>query len=424
MSKIAEIALREGLNRRRQVIGHRMAIPRSTNNSSSPNYLQHESRISFRVGPQDATDIQFAFCPWFDQESGGTGEAELTADYTVRCALEMTSPQALAIVGRFGGSKTGTMRGGDPAYFCDPIPTVLRKNTDYLAQSSIKVAAAGDAVPISMRTWHSLDRGYRSDGAATQVGNTGNWSVPANGSLSAGFGPSLIVGIPSVRTPAVMLRGHSRISGTGDTVTYNGVDLGDGYGNLGYAARALGNMDDAHNVVPYAYWSRAGNRTSYEDYAPSFRKRRVYELFTHCLWDNGVNDVSSGSSLAAIQQQALRDFAEMKAAGLHITVVTQLTKTTGAWTLVDGSDQVLVTGFEPGGVCDQLNDWFFSLVPQGLIDDVIDPRPLMQDPRTNKWLANGTAGYLTADGTHKTTLAHVMQAELVRKWARGLKVIH
>ncbi len=401
---------------RSQVIGHRMMIPRSTSTSTAT-YLQHESRIQFRTGPVDSNDIQFGYCSWFDSEAGTSGEAELTTNGNIRCALEMTTPTALAIKGKFGGVIVPLMNAGEVLLLSDFMPVTLTANTNYFAQSGYKALVIGDLIPTSQRSYNTNDRGFRSAGGSTQVGNTGSWSTPADsGSASDGWGPSLIIGVPRVPTPAVMLFGHSRISGTGDTST------GDGFGNIGYAARALGNLDASHNVIPYTYVSKSGNTLAKEDYNPSFRKRRFFEYHTHVLWDNAVNDIANGVALATLQAQALREFVEFKAAGLHVTAVCQLSKTTGAWTLADRSDQTISSGFAVGGVCDQFNAWLLSLVGGGLVDQVLDPRPLVQ-ASDNKWLADGTVAKYTADGTHQTAFAHTLIAtNQMLPWATSLTV--
>lgn len=400
---------------RAQVVGHRLQIPRSTITSGA-NSLQHESRISFRIGSVDVQDLQFGFCPWFDQESAGTGEAAIATTGTIACALERTTPLALATVGTFNGLPTASLPPGYNFLFSDKFAGTCLANTDYFAQSSYKVTTLADVIPIAERGNHSADRGFLSNGVSTQIGTVTTWSTPASGSSSTdGWGPSIVIGVPKVPIPAVMLFGHSRPSGFGDTK--------DNFGNLGYAARALGNMDASHNIIPYAGMCRPGNKLSYEDYNPSYRKRAVYNYFTHVLWDNAVNDIAANAVLATMQAQALREFTEFKAAGLHVTVVLQVSKSTGAWTLANGSDQTLAAAFQIGGLCDQFNAWLLTLVGGGLVDQALDPRSLVMDLTTNKWLADGTVAKYTADGTHFNVYSSTLIADsLIRPWALTLSV--
>ncbi len=406
-----------------QVIGHRLIIPRSTFASSSPNTLQHESRINIRIGPVDATQIQLGYCGWFDQESGGTGEANLTTTGTLSSALEITSPVALAIPARFGGSLTAPLNAGETLLLTDPIPVTLSANTSYWAQSGYKVLSAGDVIPIGERGYSTasgrVDAGFRSSGAATQVGTAGTWATPSGGSSSTdGFGPSLIIGIPKKPTVAVMLFGDSIISGQGDVT--------DTFGNIGYVARAVGNMDASHNVVPYHYICRAGNRLSYEAYNPSYRKRRFFQYFTHVICNLGVNDISNATSLATMQGLYLALWKEFKDAGLNVTqmLITVKNSSSDSWATL--ANQTFTGGnvpFQPGGIRDQVNAWILTQVGLGLLDQVVDPNPYLLDPATNKWLVNGAANYATTDGTHPTTAFHqAVATNASLPWAQRLTV--
>lgn len=405
-------------NNRPQVIGHRLQIPRQVTASTST-YRQHESRIYMRTGAMDATRIQLGYCNWWDEQSSGTGEAEVANSATLVSALESLSP-AFTERARFNGAINASLAAGELLRLTDPFAMTMRANTSYMVQSGYKVAADGLNIPTGYRSYAVplLDRGYKSVGGSSQVGNVGNWSTPADsGASSDGYGPSLIIGIPKVRMPAVMLFGHSIISGTGDMAS------GDGYGNIGYAARALGNMDPANvasaqRLIPYTYVSRAGNKLSYEAYAPSFRKRMWMKYHTHVLCDMGINDMLDISPNVA-KAYFLALWGEFKAAGLHVTQMLITTKTTGAWTSPDGSDQTIAGEFAPGSNVDQVNDWIKTQVGLGLLDGFLDSRPYIQNMTTNKYLAPG----YTTDGTHPTQAVHTAIADgLIRPWATGLKV--
>ncbi len=110
-------------------------------------------------------------------------------------------------------------------------------------------------------------------------------------------------------------------------------------------------------------------------------------------------------------------WALCKAQGVKwVAQTTILPKTTSTDAFVSTANQTPASGFEPGGVRDQLNAQIKAdaLARANGLDDVVDVASAVQDSALpNRWGAPGGVAQ-TADGTHPYPSACIAAAAVVR----------
>ena len=175
-----------------------------------------ELRKPHSIGPQDVTDIQFAYCPWYEQDNGA-GEAPSPNGTTITAALEIPADTATgnpAVVQKFF-FKTGTsalaVTAGAPLILTEPAQIDVPANSLIYEQTSFKMADVNLSY-VNGGVPRSGDNGYYSPSAnGTQIGKTGNWSTPTGGTFFQLGGAVAIIGRP-VKT-------HVAIAHMGDSIT-------------------------------------------------------------------------------------------------------------------------------------------------------------------------------------------------------------
>jgi len=236
-------------------------------------------------------------------------------------------------------------------------------------------------------------------GVSGALSTTGGWTN-RNERL-----PMWLIGYTNAGQVAVILSGDSIMTSSND----NGGDGINGAG--GFAPRALASI--AGHVVPWGRISCGGERAQQLAGSGGAIRRALlqYEgarVATHFLCNYGTNDLGGARTPTQIQADLRTIWTAADTAGLNVTQMLIIPRTTGAWTLADGSDQTYNSGFGVGGTRDTVNSNTIADVGTNGLDAYID---LHSDILTNvndvrKWDANGTAAYATSDGTHPSPIKH------------------
>ncbi|KQN11545.1 hypothetical protein ASE89_14245 [Sphingomonas sp. Leaf30] len=199
--------------------------------------------------------------------------------------------------------------------------------------------------------------------------------------------PVAIVGDSTV--PAVLAVGDSICRGANGAWT--------SAGNHGYIEEAIGNKFGVINVGSY------GDTASSFANGANSEKRRALRKYTSLppIVEYGCNDVNGSTSASSIINNLNTVGAFFSDTGYYRTTITS--RSSGAWTLADGSDQTVPTNFLPGGKFDTVQAAIKAVLPNCL--GVFDPVPAVFDTTTNKWLADGTTNKNVIDGVHPSPVA-------------------
>lgn len=207
----------------------------------------------------------------------------------------------------------------------------------------------------------------------------------ANTTNGVMYTPVAIIG--QTNKPSVALMGDSRVFGQNDS--YSGTS-----GDLGTLARSIG------PTLAYI------NGATPSDTANAFnnghvRRLPILKYCSHLVCEYGVVDLFGGNTASGL----LTILQSLWASWGNSTRVFQTTIapiTTGAWTLANGSDQTVAT-WEAQRT--SLNTSIRAGFPgqiQGIFEIANQDEPSQNN---GKWIANGTPGFWTADGTHESHAA-------------------
>jgi hypothetical protein len=218
--------------------------------------------------------------------------------------------------------------------------------------------------------------------------------------------PIALIGYVDRDSVAVVYTGDSIADNTGDLTTI------DADGTVGFVGRGLVNVNGFN--VPHAKLSRSGETLqALVDPVSGAIRRSLFQYATHYVSELGVNDINAGRTFAQMTADYLQEWAYARAAGIQYICRTTLTPQTTApgndfSTLVNQSYK---TGFEPGGLKDQLNAWFVDRRNDGTINGIVDVAADCGDASDpNKWRVDLGAGNNTADGTHPASPIHTLAA--------------
>ena len=379
-----------------------------------------DNRGQVRTGPFPASDVRLIYCNWYDG-----GETDVTNALSLDASLELGDGSAY-VPANFAGSKGGTMPAAAQAYMSDPLPITLAADSIYFARTSLGIAQSAYLIPTlfvggaSQGGAFTGDNGFLSSNASGQAYAKGAINTTGSAYTNANIGimPAAIIGRPTQPYPAVMILGDSIANGSGDLT-------GDSAGNIGFIQRGLKNVPIYGGTyqLPWYNASRGALYLSDLSFAGRYRRFAYMPYCTHAVIEAATNDIAGGNTLAQVQAAAQTIWAICRQAGLHITHVKTMPRTTSTDSWATAANQTPVSGFAVGGVRDQFNAWLDTQLAAGTIDALIDPNPVVEDQANpGKWVTNGTANYPTTDGIHPATALHVLAAARVRTWASGLTV--
>ena len=362
-------------------------------------FTRGDFRNDFRTGRYPASNLKWVFPNW----GISSGESAPANDITIEAAYENSE---LNTVTRIAFASGDTQRVGPKENAVSSTLAVsLPANYEFLTRSCVTLDSASHWFFDGFGS--GPDNGVFSTRATSQVMATGSLikgAGEANLSFYS-FGPVNIIGELPANAMSVALVGDSITMGASDT---NGV-----FGQTGFSRR--GCMTVEGGFVPSTNYGRSFEfLQALADTRGDLRAAHVTQYHTHCVLAIGTNDLGGSYNFATMTGWYLQAFAKLRQNGVKLAVCTIFPRTTGL------NPQVYYNAnYAPGGLRDQLNDWFYTQVGV-TIDAVIDVSTPVEDP------VNSSHWYIwnAADGTHPYETTSKMASVPVRAWLESELAIH
>lgn len=385
-----------------RVVAGRGAILGGVANSGTT-YTRQETRMKIFFGSSPSRDIQLVFTN--SQSAGSASEVVGPNAITIEAALETITPSAFVSVTFNGGALSAVLQPGG-TIVSDPIPLSFAANAQAWLRTGV-IVTAGQSWPRTSMFAISGESMYESTEATSQVHQTGVMLIRNGQAGGGGYIPSAIIGKTADPIPAVALVGDSIMAGTiGDSSSAT-------TGLRGLFAKGLVLPDST--TLPFTLLARASEQAVFCTSVGNFRRRFNLDYCTHAIVNYGTNDIAASATLVQIQGYLTEIWAQLKARNLKVYQALILPRTTSTDGWATAVNQTPATGFAKNGIRDQLNLWIRSQVGI-LIDGIIDLNVIAEDTTLgNRWVANGVASSITADGVHPNiagaaTLAPAVQA--------------
>lgn len=392
-----------------QVVAHRGILPGAIIlGSAASNITLGESRIPVVTGPERVSDLRLAFTGFYVL-AGASGETDNPNDMTVRGGIEYTAVSAAAKTPYIGDFDI-VVKAGIGHVVTEPVGYTVTANSTIYIQMSTAITSGQSFPATQLSGTNSI--GYTSSlaASASQVGTVGPWSGTSRTSNYAAT-PVAILGRPEKPFPSVAIIGDSIGDGSGES------GAADDNGNYGWVCRGLTGVGTNSRTIPYIRITKAGEAAVNFTNGKAQRRCALIQYVSHVISQLGTND-AAGANLAACQARLKAVWIEAKARNKKVVQCLLMPRTTSTDSWATAANQSPVSGFEVGGVRDQLNAWIITQVGQGLLDGYIDPNPYVENQTTRGvWITTGAANYPTTDGVHPTTALHVLAAAAVRAWA-------
>ena len=260
--------------------------------------------------------------------------------------------------------------------------------------------------------------GYKSTTLATgQVGQKSTWATASRSATTATHPLYALVGTPPKNVPSVVIAGDSLDAGSNDSA-------GDGNGNYGPVQRGLWTAGAGGLPMPSLNVACPGEKVSQAVAGSHVGRFAVMRFASHVISNYGTNDILAANSFATVSANLTAFWAVARFYGVKIYQLKIIPRTTSTDGWATPANQGYQTGFAPGGVRDQVNTFITQSLAAGLIDGVVDLTPAVEDPANHgKWLTNGTADWLTNDGTHYTSSGAASVAPLVTAAAQAFTYV-
>ncbi len=405
--------------RKPQIICTQTQLPAATRagNTSGRSDVQQQVRQAHIIGPQDVSHIQIGMVGYWTEFDTNTPEKDLGNNFAWEAGIETTSP-VMTRQAFFHGQRSTTIENGSSLSLSDPLIMGIAAGTTIYSRQNLVISDPTGKFPNAARPLYS-GTNVLSSADISQVANTGALTTPSGGVTTfCRHHVPAIIGIPKNPMPSVLVIGDSIAAGVGDASA-------DAYGNNGFIARALANVNGY--PLPWHFQAIPGIRISSQKLQFYPKSRDIWQYCTHVIFETGYNDLNSGT-VAQMQADATSILTEFKRTigpygkPLHVTVVTicPSTTTTNNWT--DAAGQTPKAAFVVGGKRDQYNAWLRTLPGGGLVDDIIDITTVTDDPvNPGKWYTTGATNFPTADSVHPASGMVTRMSGLVNTWALGIK---
>lgn len=407
-----------GINQRIQCVGSGGQWPINVSPSTgATGFTRSEGQFKFQIGPKRVRELRYAFANFYHSSSGEFDGI----DFTLSAALIQGSSTVRWL--GIGGNKQPVISAGSPLVITDPYFGDLDAGSIWEGRAGA-LFAANAQVPVGrQRRWASgTEKYFDSAAVASQVFSGSTFSQPAGGAVSNwGFGPCMILGIPSEPHPSIAIYG--------DSIAFGQSDTANNAGQIGVYEKGLANVFVGGISMPFSNMSRSGDvfyNNGLDGAGPTWpfksRIRAAFGYHSDVLVALGHNDIASASniSLATMQNALLSIVAGIRTAGARAHVATILPHT------VDASNAAIyvpagdATAFQPGGKRDQWNAGLHAMLAAGTIDGVVDCCSTLEDPLNPGFFVQ--AG-LTADGLHLNAAGTAIGAPVVNTWAKTLQAL-
>jgi lysophospholipase L1-like esterase len=322
----------------------------------------------------------------------------------------------------FGGSRSKVIADGDTDIQSDPLgPSAFglskfSRSERWWVKAHIRLASAAHSLPMSDQRFRTSVTGSQVswfDPAATTPSNidtAGQWTFTgtAPDQQTIGYCP-ILLGYPLADGPSFMGLGNSIFAGSGDSaVTFQQFGGGSFQRSMRDSAGA--------NPLPALNFARTGATTAH--FLGANTRWLPYRRYAkYAIEELGTNDIGSGGTgvVATIQANLQSIWTLLREGGVRKIVRTKyLPRTTSTDSWATTANQTPATGWATGAKSSTLNDWFDARLAAGEIDAVVAMAAARDVTLPDRWPANGTANYATADGLHPSSTFHEFMAVDVR----------
>lgn len=349
---------------RRRVVASRYHTQQDTAGSDTPgsSYTRLDARLLLQTPPVPCRNVSLLYrgCQMPATVSAGETEVDASNDVTVEAAIEVVPAGQLTRVQR-RGADVWTLGLSERNVLTDPSPIVLPPAT----QVAIRNSFAWGANQVLHRSL-AAGVGYLyqtsfNGNAGSQVGALG----PLTGGTAGGVahGPTALIGEPLGALQAVGWLGMSITGGTGDATA-------DSYGAYGYVAKGLNLLNPN---IPKLGLSRGSSfLTSF--FQSGATRLALLPFLDWAFVDFGTNDIKyNGATTASLQAQLAQVWALVRSSGVRVIacpIMPRMASSTDGYTTA--ANMVPQSGFEAGGIRDQVNAFITTALANGLVDGICD----------------------------------------------------
>lgn len=379
--------------------------------------VRRTSRTRYYVGVGGAKFLRLLFCGYYTNTN--VQETDLPNAYAIKAHVEIpAAPGTKLQVVTWGGAASGLVPSGSAEYACDDVAATAFGYDGAIPAGTIlwvvteREVAIGEVHLAGMASSSPAIAGEAAITGATSGTTPPTW-VGVAGALASGggwtgatdrFGPLAIVGTQDTAAPAVLGVGDSIMAVVDD----NG---GDGINNGttpagGFFIQGLANVGGA--AVPLSNCNIASRGETAALFLADSKRKAMFKYATHVVSNYGTNEFAGATTAAQALANIGQLFTYAKSQGAaHCVQAGVIPRTTGAWTLADGSDQTYfnANGFDAKRVAFNADAAALTITDQDeYLDHFTGLITLGADAK--KWLADGVAQKYTADGVHPTPLGH------------------
>jgi|GEM_PF-1193658 len=377
-------------------------------------------------------EIQIGFMDWmypYDAETpNDTNDVTLTHVWLERASTGQVVPLT------FSGSRQLVlpMNSTTPYWLSDPVPSAVWTGA----------ALARDEI-FWLNTRGTIPTGGKIP-AGTPVNYAGARFVaypPANEPASfdsAGPVPTITGGnargdgLPVVFLGRYAEPGHLAVIGVGDSILHGTGDSTGGtiISGSGFFNRAALDANGKNTIAMFNLTRHGQTAANWVNPGRQFRQTQFLKYANVLVEEYGTNDLGSagGGDPAAILTRVRTIWSTARAQGVQKVVRTLLmprTTSTDEWATLAG--QTPNTNWGVGGKRDTINNGLIAALtatdPNYRVDRIVDSLAVLADPTdTGRWLTNGTAKYVTGDGTHVSAAGNILLGVALRNTLLSLTV--
>lgn len=329
------------------------------------------------------TSLQIAWANWYVTSAGG--EQGAGGVMTINASVEY--PAGVFTQIKFAGSATGSIANG-ATLLSDSIAVAIPDGAQFWVRwfVSSTVALPLTASPPSLR-----NTGLGDAFVAGGTNQTLSGTVVDDGGTTSMF-PVAIIGHTARRTLAYL--GDSRVCGQLDDTTPS---TNGNFGDMGELERPFAPVYGGITLA-------CPGETAANFLASHSRRLALCAYCTTIISEYGINDLGLAPQAPATVLEA----RVSSIAGLFVAkpfyVTTLAPVTTGAWTLVNGTDQT-VTSYESERAA--YNTWVRANA--GGFTGFFDIASVVEMAgHPGKWIANGSTNTYTRDGLHENAAANIL----------------
>jgi hypothetical protein len=372
-----------------QFAGQCRAPTTSTAGASATQVMSRTRHIS----RNNVSTVQVAFPNWIAVSNNGGLETGLGAPATITAAVEYGG---VSYPLKWSGASSVAVPDLSNSPLSDPIFLAIPDGAaffirGYFVNPNGIIYEAGGTGTEALDSTNGESFRFALSGLADQTTAVG---ATTGGSTSGNlrYGPSLLVS--RIIKPSILIVGTSIDMGFRETVLASG-GVGGANGDKGITSRPISPVYGYSNVA-----QGGASALNFLTLANRAVRMTMAPYFSHVLSGHAINDLIQTSDSVTVIAARLTAIAALFTIPVWGTTCTPYT--TGAWTLVDGTDQTIYSSNSFATRLPALN----TLIRSGIIGyagyfDVADGAMSSRD--SNKWYANGTAAYMTPEGLHPTT---------------------